>query len=459
MAHGIDHSMRERIFMKKNSYKNILDSLMQFNLALIGGRLCRFDDGIWIKFENLEAKRLVAKIAVEELGIDYIGKSTIERALEDTKLSPLIPIIDVVKVSGREKCIACKSGVFEFQEDGVLQEMSMEKSVDMYLLNRIDADLKMDIAKEPTITETLIKKHAPKFFGYLKSTFGDDFMDAAQSLLEMMGYVISNFRSAKKAFFLVGSANSGKSLMLNLVKAIVGEENVSFVELHKLGERFNKAELHGKLVNLCSEIPTKKVADIDSFKRVVGNDMIYAEFKGRDPFSFHCQTALLTAGNHLPNFAVGDGTSSISTRVHVLAFTKEISVEERDTQLEGKLIAEKDAIFSLAMLALKLLIVGEFQFTLTEDSSKLLNAYNADSKAYKEFVNDCCLFDTEFKVYKQDLWEAYQSFCEGNGIDNVLTRKLFFIKVGELPNVSSGKGRISGGKSLALFSGIKLKTY
>lgn len=79
----------------------------------------------------------------------------------------------------------------------------------------------------------------------------------------------------------------------------------STIPVSELGERFNKAELYMKKINVSSEFPYsgKKLTNcIDIIKRLTGGDYISAEFKGKTPFNFKAKAVQMHCFNEISAF-------------------------------------------------------------------------------------------------------------------------------------------------------------
>ena len=135
-----------------------------------------------------------------------------------------------------------------------------------------------------------------------------------------MGYLLLPVNKAQKSFVFVGAPNAGKSTLLNVVQEILlGSENVSNIPWQNLGDRFNRAELFGKLANIFADLPSKSIDDNGMFKALTGEDFITAERKNKDPFSFRpyagsCFPAMrspATMGIALRAFTAGSSLSGL----------------------------------------------------------------------------------------------------------------------------------------------------
>jgi len=275
-------------------------------------------------------------------------------------------------------------------------------------------------------------------------------------LLQIIGYLCSPLMQAKKCFIFLGEPNSGKSLMLHLIEYIAGRENISNIQLEKLGQRFSCAVLSTKQLNICAELSAKPLRDIEMFKLIVGGDTLSGEFKGKDVFEFKNRCKLLFAGNILPPIKNEDISTAFIDRLVILNFPHSIPKEERDYELLGKLEEEADYIFSLAINELLPLIQNNFQFEMPDDTSEILNDYSFQQTNIDEFLEERCELEAEARIHFVDMYKAYGQFCEDNGI-NPISQNLFSQKLRSVNGVKGGRFRINGSKSMRGFYGINIK--
>src|SRR5207253_11059587 len=79
-------------------------------------------------------------------------------------------------------------------------------------------------------------------------------------VFEVIGYAMLPTAPLHKAFILLGGGRNGKSVFLKVLRALVGDANVSATSLHELEEvRFAKSSLYGKVVNLHGDIPARQL--------------------------------------------------------------------------------------------------------------------------------------------------------------------------------------------------------
>lgn len=294
----------------------------------------------------------------------------------------------------------------------------------------------------------------PCFDRYCQTSLGGNLLKR-QLLLEFIGYSLSDTNRAKMAMFLKGAADSGKSIIIGFVTRLLGEEQVSDIAIHDLNDKFQRYMLRGRKLNCCGEIQGKPLSDISTFKKVTGNDRIEAEPKGGTPIFFRPTCKLLFAGNSLPGTTEADATAAFVNRMAVLIFDRSIPKEKQDRDLAEKLWAERDAIFTLALGALKELRERNYIFTVPEDTRAYLDNFSARSNSLMAFVSDECVIESEAKVFNDDLMRAYTCYCRANGYHQLGRNKVYELLDG-IPGVL-GKRITIGAKSKRGHTGICLK--
>lgn len=276
-----------------------------------------------------------------------------------------------------------------------------------------------------------------------------------QLLLEMIGYICCDSNAGKCALFLKGAPDSGKSVIVNFVHSFFEQEVISSVQLHQLSDRFAKAELFGKKLNVSGEIQGKKLREITTFKCITGGDRIEAEYKGKDLFSFVPRCKLLFAGNALPTTSEADVTKAFVNRLTILLFNHSIPKEKQDKDLLDKLLAEKDAIFTLAMDALRELKSRNYCFTLPKESSDFLNSFAERGNSLQSFLKDCCEIEPEARVFNTDLCQTYAQYCLENGLEE-LPKAMLYEMLSGVPGVTMKRIRI-GAENRWGHAGIRLR--
>ena len=135
---------------------------------------------------------------------------------------------------------------------------------------------------------------APLFMKYLSEVLPD--LTAQNVIAEFLGYVFipNSHLKLEKALLLYGPGSNGKSVYFEIVKALLGNENLSSYSLSSLTNEtgYYRAEIANKLVNYASEINGNLEAA--RFKALVSGEPIEARRPYGQAFILErlCQTDL-----------------------------------------------------------------------------------------------------------------------------------------------------------------------
>lgn len=164
--------------------------------------------------------------------------------------------------------------------------------------------------------------------------------------------------SYQRAAILVGEGANGKSTVLEVIARLLGAGAYSTVSLEAFGERFELAQMVGKLANLAHEMgEIDKLAE-GILKQLISAEPMTFERKFRDPFRARPTARLTFATNGLPRFA--DRSQGIWRRLMVFPMTETIPVERQDRALLDKLERELPGIFNWAIEGLAMLLRDGF---------------------------------------------------------------------------------------------------
>ena len=263
------------------------------------------------------------------------------------------------------------------------------------------------------------KAKCPQFIKFLKSIFDDD-REIMKVIQELMGYIMTRNNSAQCFFLFFGTGANGKSVLCNLIMALVGEDNCSTVPIRDFAKRFNKSVLLDKLVNISTENESYngQVLDSQYIKAITGGDAISAEFKGKDVFSFKPFCKLMFSTNTLPQFK--DISDGFFRRIIIVPFEKQFSIKDgtADIHLEEKLKKELPGIFNLAIKGFNRLNSNDFRFTDSEKIEKLKNQYITMSNPFEAFWNECIFFkvseDKSIWETRSAVYQAFINWCKAN---------------------------------------------
>lgn len=239
---------------------------------------------------------------------------------------------------------------------------------------------------------------------------------AIRSLLEeCIGYTFYRVNNFRKAFILTGSGSNGKSTFISVLNRILGDDNVSAMDLKNLGDRFSKATLFKKLANIGDDISDEFISDPSLFKKIVSGDRIQAEFKGQDAFEFNPYVKLIFSANSIPRMK--DKTGAVINRLVIIPFKAVFSDSDPDfdPDIKGKLCspASIEYFIRIGVEGLNRVLKNK-GFTKSSKVQKELDDY-------EEYNNPVIGFFKEqeegylFRNTTKEIHLAYSAYCHENG--------------------------------------------
>jgi putative DNA primase/helicase len=202
----------------------------------------------------------------------------------------------------------------------------MAQSSDYCFINAIPVVYNLD-AKCPKIR---------KFFSEILDTEKD-----VQVLIEWFAYCLYRGYEIQKMLFLWGEGQNGKSVVLRLLEAMLGGNNVSNKELQELAsDKFAAARLYGKLANIAGDISSSALVTTGRVKQLTGGDAIDVQNKGKDSFKLKSYAKLIFAANTLPK--VPDDSRAFFRRIMILSFNNVFEGDADDKHLFDKISTEEE---------------------------------------------------------------------------------------------------------------------
>jgi putative DNA primase/helicase len=294
------------------------------------------------------------------------------------------------------------------------------------------------------------KAPAPRFACFLEEIFRND-PDKAQKkilLCEAIGYSLLSTCEYEKFFLLIGPGANGKSVVMDMLAAMVGPRHVCAVQPAQFDNRFQRAHMQGKLVNLVTEIAEgHEIADAE-LKGIVSGELTTAEHKLKPPFDFHPFATCWFGTNHMPH--TRDFSQALFRRALILTFNRVFAEHEQDKHLKDKLKAELPGILNIALEA----VAGVFKrggFTSPPSSEEAKQEWRMESDQAAQFVEDCCEWMPHESETSANLYKKYTEWALEAGIRRTLSRKSFTQRIVRLG------GQVMKGRMGNSIAGITLK--
>ena len=270
----------------------------------------------------------------------------------------------------------------------------------------------------------------PRFQEFLRQVFRED-EELITLVQEIMGYCLSPSIEAQKFFIFYSDGSSGKSVLCSILQHLAGgDKNVSSVTLSNLNQKFQRAELYGKLLNISTENEVSKF-NTEALKSITSGDPIQIEHKFQKPFTTRLTAKLLFAMNSLPE--PKDKTFAFYRRLVLVPFkTKFVdnpregtNEMKRNPKIEEGLLEELPGILSWCIEGLKRLVANNYQFTRSQEAEKLMLEYRKDISPVFSFIEECIEAQDRERTVTQDLFKAYDCWCVKNVIKGHISKREF----------------------------------
>jgi putative DNA primase/helicase len=228
--------------------------------------------------------------------------------------------------------------------------------------------------------------------------------------------------------FLLGSGGNGKSQLLKLLTMLAGRENTASIPMETLqNDRFATAELYMKLFNNCGDIGDGWLPQSDILKQTTGGDTIYAQFKGKDPFTFLPFAVQVYSANNEPKFK--DLSQGMKDRIYPVPMERTFRGSSSevvnplakidDYQLSGWL--------NHLIKVFQELMKRQGRYTVSDGMKRKRDEWFNNMDVVGQFLEEECITSGEENliVAKKDLWQAFSKFLTDNGYSIKFTKQSF----------------------------------
>lgn len=253
-------------------------------------------------------------------------------------------------------------------------------------------------------------------------------------LQTIAGYVLFSDCRYQQVFVLVGDGGNGKSVYLEIIQKLFGDENVTHVEPTGLAQEFQRIRLKDSLLNIGSDINSdfSKGEVREWLLKIADGTSVQACYKGMTHIDFNPRCKLVYACNATPTAEIVNG---LNRRLRFVQFpcqyvetpdpNKPLQ-KRRDVNLIPRLLEELPGIFNWAYEGYQLLISAGY-FTDTLEQAELLGQFEQTSNPVAVFCED---YDSSLQgtIGRAEVYNWYRSWCDETG-HKPLSREKFMPKL------------------------------
>lgn len=272
-------------------------------------------------------------------------------------------------------------------------------------------------------------KPTPIFDEFMR-TFTNNDEEIQRLLMQFIGVCLSNVKGhrMKKAIFMVGDGDTGKSQLKALTERLLGQGNYTGIDLKELESRFGTANIYNKRLAGSSDMSFMTIQELKTFKKCTGGDALFAEFKGKNGFNFVYNGLLWFCMNKLPKFG-GDNGDWVHNRIMQIRCNNVIPPEKQDKFLLDKMYKERAGVVHKAINALKEVIANGYKFTIPESVECAKEEYKAENSSVAGFYQECLIprptGAVNDKCTTLVIYKVYKEWCKDNNNGYAKTAKEF----------------------------------
>lgn len=288
---------------------------------------------------------------------------------------------------------------------------------------------------------------APRFSKYLEETLVDaDSMrpDWAliESVVELMGYSLTNDTSHEYMVWLAGEGGNGKTVLIEVLQSLLGDLAISidFETLGKQGD-YQLADIPDRRVLFSTESERGARLPERHIKKIATGERIRARAIYGSAFEFRSTAKIWWAMNDKP--VVRDTGNSVWRRLKLIPFNREFSESEKDTTLTRKLKEERPGILNLALAALRR-VRERGHFTEAAASRMAAEHYKRQSNPVYLWLEERAIDidaarENDVWTMASELFDDYRGWCTANA-RTPLNSTNFGLELGKLKIEKKRKG-------------------
>ena len=419
---NISYKIQEAMFEKRGLTKSRTNYKLNFNkfvrylltrvhLYVIGSEFIAYDfkSGKYIHilddFLKAQAKIILHEAEKDIWQVSY-GKCILEQLRLDAKRLECI--------EEDTKYLNLKNGILELSDLRLY-----DHSPDIITLSQLP--VRYDLSAK-----------CPIFLEYLETVFEGDH-ERISLVQEIFGYCLTADTQLQKFFIFYGNGSNGKSVLANIMRKVIGNDNCSSSTLEQLSKQFGAQVIQDKRLNISGESDSSgNTLNTQQLKLITGEDMIQVESKFKNPIMIRPYVKLVVLSNHYPT--TEDTSDGFLRRCLFIPFNVrfieegiELGPKEayKDKDLQFKLDLELDGIFMWALQGYQRLKKNNYVLTQCKASDQVLKDFMIYNNPVKEFILEQLAVCPGNRVLKRDLYDTYKEWAERNNVRKIPSKEFW----------------------------------
>lgn len=257
---------------------------------------------------------------------------------------------------------------------------------------------------------------APNFCNFLDRIFQGN-VDLIGFVRRSIGYFLTGDTSEQCFFIWYGTGANGKSTLLRIVRALLGDycrhTDAETLLIKRNSTVSNDlARLKGARLVTASESEQGRRLAESLIKQMTGGEPLSVRFLHREYFEFVPTFKVVLVTNHKP--VIRGGEHAIWRRVHLVPFEEEIPEPEQDHNLAEQIIEDElSGVLNFALHGLE--EQREVGLKVPEKVRQATFKYRQELDVLGAFLAECCRIDEQAGTSASDLYASFKTWSEVNG--------------------------------------------
>ena len=363
-------------------------------IGIINGKTYYYNGCYWSALDEKFVRGYLTLVA-ERSGLSHFQVNKVK--FLDLLYKQLVSSAQLpISKPGKEVKINLKNGTFKCNENGF---EFCPFSPDDYLTYQLPFEYNPE-AK------------APKFKAYIEYAITEK--EARDVVAEYLAYIFAKHLRWEKCLVLLGSGGNGKSVLIDIITALLGEQNVTHFPITQLCDAsgYYRAEIEFKLLNVYPETNFKG-ANPQKVKALFSNDPIEARSPYGKPISISNYCRFLFSSNGVSNKDI-EQTDAYFRRFLFLEFNAPVPKEKKNTNLAKEIIREElSGVFNWILEGLRRIMQeGRNDFTYSPLIQRTNESVEKSSNNVAIFMDEENYRHSTNYVNAKDLYQEYVHFCE-----------------------------------------------
>lgn len=385
----------------------VLQNTLYFNtLSNLAGFF--YNGQYWETFKTRSEAYTALKAEISKVLGDYASAQLIKNILE-------LALSRALK-DNRRYVFETKPSLVSFKNtavDGDTMEF-IPNSPNLYILGGFDFEIKtdMNVGKTLNLFMETLGENAPFMIEFFGSMFHRD------------------YRPFQYAVIITGQAGAGKSYLVELMRAFIGEKMTTSLSLEQIAkDKFMTAEMYGSYANIKSDLKNNFIPDFETINNLTGQDSLQVQRKGENSFSFTNHAKLLFTANEAPAIKSNDG---IRRRMKIVVAKSAPHVATSgDDDNYTEFMKDRGSFVYYAM-SLYMEAKNRRKMSLTKDIEDATAEWFLKGDDIENWAQEHLIEDSISRPRSNWLYNELKNYWTDNGLEKVPSSKTVMSRLREL---------------------------